>query len=192
MQHNKYTLSVLFLTLVQMVSIHYCSSHSAHILRYHLSSSYPQPGMTREEVVLQIQSPLISARYVQEVWGIFVPTPVSQHHLTYPGQRWVEMTNASRNMMEPFSLGLRLYRFPLLSSFSWAIFLKPSSDWALCCPCAILVSCFIIINSFGLSREMIHEQESQLLSYIWKSWFWKQHLLASVQGLNLFFLNFSL
>lgn len=59
------------------ISMHSFSSHSAHSLWDHSSTGFPQPGMTRGEVVLQIQSPLISTRYVQEVWGVFVPTPAS-------------------------------------------------------------------------------------------------------------------
>ena len=101
-----------------------------------------------------------------------IPTTVSQHYLliagsetAYPSQSWVAMPSASRIVTEPFSFRLRLQMSsssPFL--FSWIIFLKlcrvdPSSDWAVCCPCATVLSCFIIINSSGVSREMVHEQK---------------------------------
>lgn len=106
-----------------------------------------------------------------------VPTTVSQYDLliagsvpAYPGQHWAAMPSASRILMEPFSLRLRLYGcpLPLLFFFSWTIFLKPcrvdpASHWALCRPFETVLSCFIVINFYSLSREMVHEQKSHNL-----------------------------
>lgn len=169
-QHSKCTFYSLFLTLVQMFSPCFCLSHihSACSLWDHLNSSYPQPGMTRERSCVTNSITSCSCQVCPGSLGWFWFPPqtasftcwqlaVCLHILANAGYQcqvqaglWWNHSVLGWKCTDVLILFLIHEPYSLSSVRLIPLWTGPSVV-----PCETVLSCFIIINSYGLSKRNV-------------------------------------